>query len=165
MTKLDECTRKYALEAAFFRGNHESACQKYDILEKAISKEIIKGLNIILLVDTFDHLPGAVLNHMGVATHTGIGSNGQFVEKDRVIHDLCFPGGISGESVNDLVDKSQFKLCMFSHVHLRLIYHIVTLRRRHVRSRIWFRKEYFKSAFRRLHLTAHSALKSSVIVQ
>jgi len=165
VSKLEEKTRKEDLAAAFRRGNHASASQKNNILESAISKEIIKGWNIILPVDTYDHLPGAVLNPMGVATHTGISSNGTFVEKDRVTHDLSFPGGVSGESVNSRVDVSQLEPCMFSHVLLRLVHYIVNLRRRHVGTRIWLRKEDFKSAFRRLHLTANSALESSVIVE
>ena len=79
--------------------------------------------------------------------------------------DLSFPGGVSGKSVNSRVDESQLEPCMFSHVLLRLVHFIANLRRRHVRSRIWLRKEDFKSAFRRLHLSANSALESSVIVE
>ena len=116
-------------------------------------------------MDTHDHLPGAVVNPMGVATHTGISSDGQFVEKDRVTHDLSFPGGVSGKSLNSRIDERQLEPCMFSHVLLRLVHYIANLRRRHVRSQIWLRKEDFKSAFRRLHLSANSALESSVIVE
>ena len=78
---------------------------------------------------------------------------------------MSFPGGVSGKSVNSRVDESQLEPCMFSHVLLRLVHYIANLRRRHVRSRIWLRKEDFKSAFRRLHLSANSALESSVIVE
>ena len=76
LTKLDDRTRRMDLDVAFRRGNHASACQKYNILEKTISKEIFKGWNIIPPVDTYGHLPGAVLNPMGVATHNGITSDG-----------------------------------------------------------------------------------------
>ena len=60
-------------------------------------KEVRKGWDILLPGDTYDKLPGLELSPMGVATHTGICSDGTFVEKDRVTHDLSFPGAVSKE--------------------------------------------------------------------
>ena len=67
---------------------------------------------------------------MGVATHFGITEKGNFEPKDRVTHDLLFPGCISGESVNSRVKTENLEPCMFSFVFLRLVHYIVALRRK-----------------------------------
>ena len=162
--ELRDEVRLADLRAAFIRGNHKSAKTKNCVLEKFMSKEIKKGWNIILPVDTYGKIPGLVLNPMGVATHTGVTKDGTFEEKDRVTHDLSFPGKVSTESVNSRVDATKLEPCMFSHVLLRLIHYIVNLRTRYPQSRIWLRKEDYKSAFRRLHLNAKSALESAIVV-
>ncbi len=53
---------------------------------------------------------------------------------------------------------------MFRFVFLRLVHYIVALRRKYPKTRIWIRKEDIKSAFRRLHLNAHTAFQSAVRV-
>jgi len=79
LVDLDEKLRRADIAASFARGNHKSAIMKENILSEAISKEVLKGWNIILPMHTYDHLPGAVLNPMDVATHIGISSDGRFV--------------------------------------------------------------------------------------
>ena len=54
---------------------------------------------------------------------------------------------------------------MFGHTFLRVIHHIVYLRRKYPNKIIWLRKEDFKSAYRRLHLNAKTAMKSAVRVK
>ena len=47
---------------------------------------------MILPGDCYEDIPELVLNPMGVATHLGITEEGNFELKDRVTHDLSFPG-------------------------------------------------------------------------
>ena len=63
------------------------------------------------------------------------------------------------------MDKSKLEPVMFGHCLLRLIHQIVSLRKRYPNKKIWIRKEDLKSAYRRLHLRASSALKSAVRVK
>ena len=152
------------MNTAVLRGNHKSAKIKNDVLEKAIRKEIEKGWIVTLPVDVVRTLPEVVINPMGVATHLGVSEDGTFVEKDRITHDLSFPGAISTELRNSRVNESELEPCMFGYVLLRMIHYILNLRRRHKDRKIFLRKEDFKSAFRRLHLDAVSALRSATIV-
>ena len=87
---------------------------------------------------------------------------GEFVSKQRMTHDLSFPGIKSKELVNSRLDKMQLKPCMFGHTMSRIIHQIVNLRKNFPQKRIWIRKEDFKSAYRRLHVNAETALKSAV---
>lgn len=114
-----ESDRIQDVEAAFTRGNHKSSQKKKMFLENAIVKEINKGWNVILPVGTYNKLPSLVLSPMGVASHTGIMQDGTYETKDRVTHDLSFPGEVSGESVNSRVLESVLEPCMFSYVLLR----------------------------------------------
>ena len=156
--------RQLDLDESYTRGNHKSAHQKNEFLVKALKKEIKKGWNLLLPGDCHKEIPELVLNPMGVATHLGITEKGNFEPKDRVTHDLSFPGCISGDSVNSRVKTKNLEPCMFSFVFLRLVHYIVALRRKYPKTRIWIRKEDIKSAFRRLHLNAHTAFQSAVRV-
>ncbi len=138
--------------------------KKNDFLTKALKKEIKKGWNLYLPGDCYRDVPDLVLNPMGVATHLGITEDDTFEEKDRVTHDLSFPGGFSGESVNSRVKMEELEPCMFSFAFSRIIHYIVALRKKIPNKRIWIRKEDVKSAFRQLHLNARTAFRSMVRV-
>ena len=68
----------------------------------------------------------------------------------------------SGELKNSRVKSEKLEPCKFSFV---LIHYIVALRRKHPNTRIWIRKEDIKLAFRRLHLNAQTAFRSTVRVK
>ena len=165
LTDLEEDLRRQDLEAAYIRGNHKSAQNNEVILSSAISKEISKGWMIILPDSSYDSIPDLVLNPMGIAEQIGVGETGEFIPKKRVTHDLSFPGAISNESINSRVLKEHLEPCMFGHALIRIIHHIVNLRRRFPSKRIWIRKEDFKSAYRRIHINAITAKRSAVRVK
>ena len=164
LERIDDDLRRKDLMAAIARGNHKSAQINNEFLSNALEKEISQGWMLVLPGDCTNEIPGLILNPMGVATHVGISETGKFVPKKRLTHDLSFPGAVSGLSVNSRVDVSKLEPCMFSHVFSRIIHYIVALRRTYPRTRIWIRKEDFKSAFRRIHLNASTAYQSAVKV-
>ena len=162
LNNISEELHRRDLQAAFQRGNHKSANEKCDYLTCALSKEIQKCWNLILPDNCMDSIPHLVFNHMGVATHLGITEYCTFEPKNRVTHDLSFPGKFSGESVNSRVKIDSLEPCMFSYVFLCIIHCIVSLRNKYPQTKIWIRKEDIKSAFRRLHLSATTAYRSVV---
>ena len=105
------------------------------------------------------------MNPMGVATHVGVTSTGEFLPKKRVTHDLSFLGKVSNSSINSQVKTSLLEPCMFAHILLQIIHYIVALRRDYPTKKIWIRKEDFKSAFRRIHLDQLTAMRSAVRVK
>ena len=159
---LSEELRQLDLEAALKRGNHKSAEKHAAHLEKAMSKEIKKGWNLLLLEEDAMKIPDLELAPMGVAEQLGVSETGEFIEKLRITHDLSFPAAFSNQSVNSRVNKDELEPCMFGHALQRLIHHIVVLRKRHPDKRIWLRKEDFKSAYRRMHLRARTAKRTGV---
>ena len=162
---IDEETRQLDLDAMKTRGNHKSAIKHEDYLASAFEKEVKKGWILLLPDKDLKIIPDLELAPMGVADQIGVSATGEFVSKLRVTHDLSFPQVISGESVNSRVQKDELEPCMFGHTLLRLVHHIVYLRQKYPNKIIWLRKEDFKSAYRRLHLNAKTALKSAVRVK
>ena len=75
------------LKAAFERGNHKSAIKEEETLEKAFAKEIDHGYQL------------CIMSPMGVANQITITNFGEIIKKDRVPHDMSFPGEIT-ESIN-----------------------------------------------------------------
>jgi hypothetical protein len=160
--EIDEDTHKKDLHMATVRGNHKSATEHEKFLADAAVKEIKKGWNLIIHEESASEIPNLEIAPLGVADALGVSASGEFISKLRITHDLSFPGAISGESVNSRVIKEELEPCMFGHALLRIIHYIVHLRKKYPQKKIWLQKEDFKSAYRRLHLNAETAIKSAV---
>ena len=165
LKNLEEELRRNDLQAAYERGNHKSAKKEEAHLAKAMLKEIEKGWILPLPDKKYMDIPGLILNPMGVASHVGVTTSGEFAPKLRVTHDLSFPGLFSGESVNSRIVDDNLEPIMFGHCLLRLIHYIVNLRSRFPSKKIWIRKEDFKSAYRRTNLNGKACFQSAVRVK
>ena len=159
---IDEKERRGDLFGSLKRGNHKSANVHTKFLSAAIRKEILKGWELLLPIEKAPCIPGLILSPMGVAEQLGVSETGEFVPKQRVTHDLSFPGIKSGHSVNSRVIDESLEPCMFGHAFLHIIHKIVQLRQTYPNKRIWIRKEDAKSAYRRMHVSAATALKAGV---
>ena len=157
---LPEDTRKLDLEAALIRGNHKSAKTKESVLEKAFIKEVHLGYQLPLKPHHIRIIPNVRMSPMGVADQLSINELGEIIEKDRVTHDLSFPGEASEESINSMIDEDSLFDLIYGHMHSRCIHHIVATRKKFPNSRILGNKADFKSAYRRQHLAGKAALHS-----
>ena len=162
MMQMDEPTRNKDLEEAINRGNHKSADRNAQYLSSALEKEIKKGWELILPLKDAYQIPGLIISPMGVAEQIGVNEFGEFVPKKRLTHDLSFPGQHSNESVNSRVDDTVLERCMFGHAFLWIVHFIVHLRKLYPNKKIWLRKDDTKSAYRRMHMSATTAVKAGV---
>ena len=159
---LDDTQMEGDLNNSMIRGNHTSAKIHKEFLNTALKKEIKKGWELLIPKESAKHVPGLTLSPMGVAEQLGISASGEFIPKMRLTHDLSFAGATSGESINSRVQKENLEPCMFGHTLLRLIHKIVQLRARFPDKIIWIRKEDAKSAYRRIHVNANTAVQAAV---
>lgn len=162
--EIDDNIRLQDLSEMKKRGNHKSAEKHEEHLSSSFKKEVEKGWILLLPDEESANIPSLGLAPMGVVDQLGISATCEFVSKLRITHDLSFPQIVSGESVNSRVEKEKLEPCMFGHTLLRILHHMVYLRRKYPKKIIWLRKEDFKSAYRRMHLNAKSALKLAVRV-
>ena len=99
---------------------------------------------------------------MGVAEQIGVSEEGTFVPKKRLTHDLSFVQEASNKAINSRVIETDLEPCMFGHAFLRIIHKIVHLRKLFPNKKIWIRKEDAKSAYRRMHMNADTAIQAGV---
>ena len=162
---LPEEQRIQDLQERVERGNHKSANKHDDFLSDAMTKEVEKGWALILPEEEAMDIPFIEIAPLGVAEHLGISEEGTYVPKLRLTHDLSFPGAFSEESINSRIDREKMEPIMFGHCLSRVVHQIVSLRKKYPSKKIFIRKEDLKSAYRRMHLEAKSALRSAVRVK
>ncbi len=162
---LPEDNRVQDLHERVRRGNHKSASKHDSFLSDAMKKEVEKGWALIVPDSDALKIPLIEIAPLGVAEHLGISESGTYVPKLRLTHDLSFPGAISAESINSRIDRERMEPIMFGHCLSRILHQIVALRMKYPDRKIFIRKEDLKSAYRRMHLEAKSAVWSAVRVQ
>ncbi|KAI2489241.1 hypothetical protein MHU86_25358 [Fragilaria crotonensis] len=142
------------------RGNHKSARGHEAKLISMLKEEVERGWQLPLPRAALE-LEGCEVAPLGMVAQTSIDEKGQTIEKLRLTHDQSFnPSGIPGRSVNDRVDTSQLTTARFGRAFSRLMYHISYLRQLWPKEPILLTKVDCKSAYRRIHLKARTALKS-----
>ena len=102
---------------------------------------------------------------MGVAQQLCVSATEGFVPKKRLTHDFSFPGSYSIKSVNSIILKKKLEPWIFEHTLLRIIHKIVHLCHNYTDKIIWIQKEDAKSAYRRLHMNAETAILAGVQLQ
>ena len=118
------------------------------------------GWSLPLLVDHAKDLPGAWFAPMGIAEQNTINERGEFISKDRQVHDQSFKQAVSAKSINALVDKDKLEPCQYGFMACRLIHYIVGCRARNPSNRILLTKADMDSAYRRQHVDFLAATKS-----
>ncbi len=100
-----------------------------------------------------------------MVVQTTIDEKGEPQLKLRLTHDQSFnPKGSSGRSVNDRVDETMLTPARFGKAFSRFLYHISYLRRIKTDEPIFITKDDFKSAYRRIHLQAPTAMKACTCI-
>jgi len=114
-----------------------------------------------LVADATKHLPGAVVGPVGIVSQDSIDAFGQRLPKDRPIHDQSF-SFCSGQLLNNRVIGDELTPGRYGFALLRFIHKIAALRAIYPAARILLSKFDFKSAYRRVHFWAESALQSCI---
>jgi hypothetical protein len=110
-------------------------------------------------------IPGCEVAPLGMVVQTTIDEEGEPRRKLRLTHDQSFnPKGSSGLSVNDRVDETILTPARFGKAFSRFLYHISYLRRIKTDEPIYITKGDFKSAYRRIHLQAPTAVKACTCI-
>ena len=160
LDELDESSRASDLQEALAFGNHKGASSNPALLKQLVEKDVSHGYALPLPLAKISRLPGgALMAPMNIMRQNTIDEQGRIVEKDRLTHDQSYKWG-SGTSVNSRVDKSKLLPCMFGATIRRIANLAVALRRKFPNLPIVASKIDFKSAYRRLHLAAATAIQT-----
>jgi hypothetical protein len=162
---LAEDARLADIRGNLLRGNHKSAKHQEPRLQSMLESEVTNGWQIILPKVAIFLLKGAVLGPLGIVTQETISESGAIVPKWRVTHDQSFnvvPDTV--RSVNDRVVWESLTPCRYGTALSRYIHVIVALRQHYPSEIILQTKVDWKSAYRRMHYAATSAVQSITVI-
>jgi hypothetical protein len=109
--------------------------------------------------DKVTRIPNACLAPMNIMHQFTLNASGNIVDRERLTHDQSFKLQ-SGTSVNSRVDTDKLQRCMYGRCLMRLLCWIVAARRQFPNKPIVLQKIDVKSAYRRCHLNAVTAIKT-----
>ena len=131
-----------------------------------LKDEVSRGWQLLLPKEAALELPGCELAPLGVVSQWTIGADGTRQPKLRLTHDQSF-NATRGEqrSVNDRVLADELTPARFGRALLRLLHYICLLRWQFPGERLLLTKvDWCKSAYRRIHLQAMTALKACTVI-
>ncbi len=160
LSTITEEQRIKDVEEALEFTNHKGAINNYDLLKSLIDDDVIHGYILPLPLSKLQRIPGVLLAPLNIIHQNTIDEEGNIIGKDRLTHDQSFIFKGSNSPVNSRLDKSRLSPCTFGWVIKRLVNWIVAARRKFPNRRILATKIDFKSAFRRCHLHAETAIQS-----
>ena len=156
---LPEDLRAQDLKDALALGNHKGAEKHPSLLRRLVEKDVVHGYGLPFPLNKIQDLPGTVIAPMNIASQHTINDQGQIIEKERLTHDQSWEWS-SGRSVNDRVNLEDYLPCMFKKALLHMVNWAIAARQKYPSQKIFATKIDFKSAFRRCHLNASTALQT-----
>ena len=125
-----------------------------------LKEEAARGWQLSLPIEAAFEIKCCKIAPLGMVTQTSINEKVNPINKLRLTYDQSFsPSGTAGQIVNDRVDTSQFTVARFGKAFSRLLYHILYLQQLWPNDPILLTKVDCKSAYRRIHLKASTAVQ------
>jgi hypothetical protein len=117
------------------------------------STNVEPGYSFCLPETTLSKIAGAAVVPHGDVYQGMINELGQYMSKDRHMHDQSFSTRWEGRSINDHCIMEALTPCVFGHALLQIIHSILHLSRTLPKTRIFIQKVDFNSAYQRMHLS------------
>jgi hypothetical protein len=156
---MDETSRVNDLQEALKFGNHKGAMSKPDLLRTLIESNVTHRYGLVLPRNKIDRIPGACIAPMNIMHQFTLDASRDIVDKERLTHDQSFCWK-SEFSVNGRVKKDELQQCMYGRCLMRILCWIVEARRQYPTNHILLQKIDIKSAYRRCHLNAKTAIQT-----
>ena len=160
---LNEDSQRVDVDKALSFGNHKGTSLQPELLKQLVAKDVHYGYCLPLLLGKATKIPNILIAPMNIQKQNTINKFGRIVPKDCLTHDQCFEWS-SGTSVNKRVITEKLLPCMFGSCIRRIVNWAVTARRLYTNLPILASKIDFKSAFRRMHLNAATALQTCTML-
>ena len=162
LVDIPDAARLEDVTATLARGNHKSSRGHETKLLEMLKDEMKRGWQLPLPKEAALELPHCEVAPLGMVVQATIGANGTKETKLRLTHDQSFNAtrGMR-RSVNDRVVAERLTPARFGRALLRFLHYACKLRRQFPNERLLITKVDCKSAYRRVHLKAKTAVKSS----
>jgi hypothetical protein len=117
------------------------------------------GYGLVIPRGKISRLPNACVAPMNIMNQYTLDVGGEIMDKERLTHNQSFKWQ-SRLSVNRRVKKASLQRCMYGRCLMQLLCWIVAARRKFHRAPIALQKIDIKSAYRRCHLNAITAMQT-----
>jgi hypothetical protein len=107
-SEISKESRKNEVETLLARGNHKSAEEKIEVVERLLAREDKHGFCMPFAAKLVPKVKGALVQPCGLATQFSLQADGSRKEKERLTHDLSFSTNEERNSVNDRIDMSGY---------------------------------------------------------
>lgn len=161
---LSEEERRVELRAQIERGNHKSASENTDEIQKLLLKDVTHGFSLPIKADIIGRLQGAMVQPCGMVSQFSLQADGSRKKKNRLTHDLSFSLAVPDGSVNDRIDMSVYPELVYGWCLIRVVHFIVCLRAKHPDAIIYIMKFDYSDAYRRISYAARAAIQSVLIL-
>ena len=110
---IKELERQQDFQAALEYGHHKSAKRNFKVFMNSLKSEVKLGYALPLLAKHAITIPQAELAPHGLTSQHTINDRGEILSKDRINHDLSFPGKASFNSINNRIEDDSLVPCLF----------------------------------------------------
>ena len=145
---INELERKENFKAALEYDHHKSAKRNYKVFMDSLNNGVELGYALPLLAKHAIAIPQAELVPHGLTSQHTINDRREILSKDRITHDLSFPGKASLDSINNQIEDDSLVPYLFGKTMNRCIHYIIGYRQRHPKKIIWLAIQDYKSAYR-----------------
>ena len=159
-SELDGATKLNELQTILSRGNHKSARDVPEVVDKLLAKDVTHGFTIPIPIDIVPSIPGAAVQPLGIAQQWTMTEEGGREVKHRMTQDLSFSSVKDGppRSINQRVDMSAYPEMVYGWCMMRILHYIVAVRLAFPDKAIFISKYDYSDAYRRI---AHSAVAAA----
>ena len=159
LSPIDESTEHEDITLGLQRGNHKGALNQKDDLHTLLHKDVTHGYALPITKDAAQQISGGAWAPLNIQEQWSINEKGERIEKKRLTHDQSFPGLASEQSINARVNTDTLEPLIYGFMFMRVIHMIHAMRWAYPNIHIILCKFDLASAYRRMHLSAHTAAK------
>jgi hypothetical protein len=163
-SEISEESRRNEVKTLLARGNHKSAEEKIEVVERLLAREVKHGFCMPFAAKLVPKVKGALVQPCGLATQFSLQADGSRKEKERLTHDLSFSTNEERNSVNDRIDMSRYPEMFYGWCLLRTIHFIVCLRCDNPGRKIFISKYDYSDAYRRISHSAQAAVQTIIVL-
>ena len=148
--ELTEAERATELSAQLVRGNHKSATDSEDEVQRLLEVDVRHGFVLPVWESSLLHVKGCLLQPGGMVRQFSLKADGSRKLKSRFTHDLSFSLTSEDASVNQRVDMERYPDMVYGWCLQRILHYLAALRSRFPSQRIYLSKFDYSDAYKRL---------------
>ena len=142
--ELSEEERAAELSAQLVRGNHKSATDSEDEVQRLLEVDVRHGFVLPM------HVKGCMLQPGGMVRQFSLKADGSRKLKSRFTHDLSFSLTSEDASINQRVEMERYPDMVYGWCLQRILHYLAALRSKFPSSRIYLSKFDYSDAYKRL---------------